>query len=370
MNPVRRKASNGMNACMPAGRQGLMAVYLCAPARKREVRKRAAEIRRSEKRGAIVVTQGLHFVAPGKVEMREVGIPQPGPDEILVEIKACGLCKVDIRAFQGEARKEYPFLAGHEGAGIVSEVGKGVEGFSPGDKVTLLGGGHFAKFALVRTAQVAKIPQEVNDFEHWISEPVACATNGMLHSEIVPGDRIVIIGTGFMGLLLVQGLAHSPFGELIALDIDDSRLRLAAEFGAEEILNPASAEDHSRIEELKEREADLVIDASGAAEALDLATQLVCRAGRLVLFGWHYGMRSVDAKLWHTKGLRVANPSPAINPRFSDIFKRAVRLMRRRVFDLRPLITHALPPERAQELFEIAAEKKDGYIKGVLIYPS
>ena len=317
-----------------------------------------------------MITQGLHFVAPGKVEMREVEVCEPGPGEILVEIKACGLCKGDIRSFLGETRKEYPFLAGHEGVGIVSKTGKGVKGFSPGDKVTLLGGGRFAKFALATVSQVANIPQEVKEYQYWIGEPVACAANGMLHAEIVPGDRIVIIGTGFMGLLLVQGLAHSPFSELIALDIDDARLRLAAEFGAEEILNPASGDDQLRIEELKKDKADLVIDASGEAEALDLATQLVRRAGRLVLFGWHYGMRSVDASLWHTQGLRVINPSPVINPRFSDIFQRAVLLMHRRVFDLRPLISHALPPERAQELFETASGKKDGYMKGVLIYPS
>jgi len=324
-----------------------------------------------------VLTQGLYFVAPGKVEMREVEVPEPGPGEVLVEIKACGLCKGDIRSFLGEARppageagREYPFLAGHEGAGIVSEVGKGVKGFSPGDKVSLLGGGHFAKFALARDTHVAKIPQEVKEYQYWIGEPVGCAANGMLHCEIIPGDRIIIIGTGFMGLLLVQGLVHSPFGELVALDIDDARLRLAAEFGAEEILNPASSDDQLRIEELKKHETDLVIDASGQAQALDLATQLVRRAGRLVLFGWHYGMRSVDASLWHTKGLRVINPSPVINPRFSDIFGRAVFLMHRRVFDLTSLITHALPPERGQELFEIASGKKDGYIKGVLIYPS
>jgi len=145
---------------------------------------------------------------------------------------------------------------------------------------------------------------------------------------------------------------------------------LAEKFGATQIINSLTEGGQARLQELKREKADVVIEAAGAAPALDLATDLTKTSGRLCIFSWHHERRSIDLSRWHAGGFEVLNTSPMIDADrgFFKNFHRAIALMQKGVFDLRPLVTHVAPYTDAQRLFEVAAGKKQDYIKGVVTF--
>ncbi len=316
-------------------------------------------------------TRGIFYVAPNRVELREFELTDPDLYEVQIELKATAICAWDQALFKGilPAGTSYPFLHGHEGVGVVRKVGARVTGYSEGDLVTAMGDnarlwGHYAN---VPVTAIARLRPDITDYEHWQAEPVSCVMNGIEWCRIVPGDRVAVVGTGFMGLLLVQGLAHTLASELIAMDVNPARLELAHQFGATQTIDLSDPTSEAAVQALRERPVDIMIEAAGAQAAFDLNYSILRKQGKLCIFSWHKdGPRTVDLGAWHMAGFEVGNASPSISPNFARIFARAVPLMEKGIFDLRPLVTHVMPPERAQELFEIAAHQEDGYIKGVI----
>ncbi len=314
---------------------------------------------------------GVFYVAPEKVELREFEIADPDLFEVQIELKATALCAWDQALYKGilPAGTTYPFLHGHEGVGIVRKVGARVAGLAPGDKVTAMGNdsGLFGQFANVPATAVARLEGDVEDYELWIAEPVACVLNGIEWAKLRPGDRVALVGTGFMGLLLMQALRHTLVHEVIAVDVDARRLELARQFGADQIINLSTDEGSRAMEALKAHPVDVMIEAAGAQPAFDLNYEILREAGRLVIFSWHKdGDRRVDLGAWHMMGIEVYNASPNISRHFPQIFARTVPLMQKGIFDLKPLVTHVMPVSQASEMFDIASHQSDGYIKGVL----
>lgn len=320
-------------------------------------------------------TEGIFYTSPGQVELREFEIDDPGADRVQVELQATGLCAYDFTLFQGKLPSylAFPFLHGHEGVGIICRVGAGVTGLKEGDRVAAMGNGSrlLGHYTNVDPSMVAPLPHDARPPEEWMAEPVACVVNGLDWSSLQAGDRVAVVGAGFMGLLLIQGLRFTLCAEVIAVDIDDHRLALAKQFGAAEMINPQSAEGQARLEQL-ERDAalDVVIEGAGTQPALDVSYRMLRPGGVLNIFSSHRGSdsRRVDIYEWHHRGLRVFNTSPKINPDFARVFQRTVPLIEKGVFDLAPLITHRAPPGEAQALYETALARRDRFIKGVILW--
>lgn len=318
-------------------------------------------------------TRAIYYAEPNKIALREYIIGDPDLYEVQIEVKATGLCAWDLALFQGHLHQgvSFPFVHGHEGAGIVTRVGARVTGLQEGDKVTAMGDDSalMAQIANVPAKCIAKLEQDVSDFEHWIAEPVACVMNGLAWSKIEPGDRIAIIGTGFMGLMFVQGLRHALVQEVIAIDVDDARLALAKQFGADRIINVSTPAGQAEAAALAQHPVDVAVECAGNQAAFQLGYQIVRKAGRLNIFSAQRGQpRQVDLAMWHSKGIQVYASSPSIAPDFAKIWARTVPMMQKGVFDLKPLVTHTAPPEQAQELFETGLSKQGGYIKGVVLW--
>jgi threonine dehydrogenase-like Zn-dependent dehydrogenase len=317
-------------------------------------------------------TQGLFYAAPGRVELREIEVGDPGPGQVQVEVQVTGVCAYDISLFQGllPSYLSFPFLHGHEAVGVVRKMGANVSGLAAGNRVAAMGNssrlfGHVANVDASLAARVADDPREP---ELWLAEPVACVVNGLEWSRLVPGDRVAVVGTGFMGLLFLQGLQRSLCAGIVGIDMDERRLRLARECGAGEVVNPQTPEGERRLAELERDPLDVVIECAGSQAALDLSYRILRPGGVLNISSSHRGSgrRSVDVYEWHHKGIAVFNTSPKIAPDFPRVFRRTVRLMERGVFDLRPLITHRTAPAGAQALFELASAKGEGYVKGIV----
>ncbi len=304
----------------------------------------------------------LRYLDDGSIELFEQVVPDPGENEVQVEDGACGICSWDVVTAKLGNQMHPMAPPGHEGVGYVAKIGAGVTDFKEGDRVA---GGGFANVRNLSAQRVFKIPESDLPDEYWIVEPVSCAVTGIDHCQIQPGNRIVVVGCGFMGLLILQGLLRYPLDDLIVLDIVQSRLDLAQQLGVGEVYNTAQVDLSDLSRELKSREIDVVVDTSGSQAGLDLSTDIVKRGGRINLFGWLKGQTaSFDPTKWHLGGFTVVNSAPSSKLR--DTFDPAIRLIHKGIIDLKPLVTHTATLEDYPDLMAQIVAGDESYIKGVV----
>jgi threonine dehydrogenase-like Zn-dependent dehydrogenase len=247
--------------------------------------------------------------------------------------------------------------------GRVVKVGRGVKTLKEGDRVA---GGGFATVRNLPASSVYKLPEASTlADEFWIVEPVSCAVTGLDHCRLKPGDRVAVIGAGFMGALLLQGLLKSSLANVVAIDVSSSRLELAQKLGVKTVYNSSQFDRDELVKEMKSYEFDVVVDTSGAQAGLDLATDSVKRGGLINLFGWIKGNAATfDSTKWHLGGFTVVNASPS--SRLRDPFPAAIALMHEGVFDLRPLVTHVESLEKYPSLMQQILQGDQSYLKGVI----
>ncbi|MBA2383166.1 MAG: zinc-binding dehydrogenase, partial [Actinobacteria bacterium] len=217
--------------------------------------------------------------APRRLALEPRAIPEAGAGETLVRLQGSGVCASSLPLWEGRPWFRYPLetgAPGHEGWGFEVESGR---------RVALLCEQAFSEYAVVREELVVPLPAEL-DGTPFPGEALGCALNVFARSGIRAGETVGIVGTGFLGLLLVQLCVHAG-ARTIAFSRRRESLELARSFGAE---TPADADDES---------CDVAIEAAGAQETLDLAARLCRVRGRLVIAGYHQdGRRSVDLQLW------------------------------------------------------------------------
>ncbi|MGY8825479.1 MAG: zinc-dependent alcohol dehydrogenase [Candidatus Latescibacterota bacterium] len=301
----------------------------------------------------------MRYKPGGGAELVDIEVGDPGPGEVQVEVSACGICAWDIQTFKTGSHAPFAAPPGHEGVGYVVQLGSGVEGVEVGQRVA---GGGFARLRNMPVSRLYSIPDSPLEDVHWIVEPVSCAVTGVDQCQLRVGQRLAMIGCGFMGLMMLQGLAGMGAEQLIVFDVDDKRLQLARELGASEAYNVTAADFHQVQEDLRARDIDVVVDTSGAQQGLDLATDIVRRAGRINLFGWIKGQEAhFNPITWHLKGLTVVNSAPAYQLR--DPFPAAIRLLAKGVIDLRPLVTNVVPlaeyPQFMQQVVSAGVDRRD-----------
>jgi len=318
-------------------------------------------------------TEGLWYTGEKKLEIRTMEIPESGSDEVVVELEACGLCSWDILSFNGRYSKyhPYPFCAGHEGVGRVIRIGEKVENVKEGDRVVMHelpighpGGALLARHAIRSERQLAVIPKSDLPVHLWIVEPAVCIVNGIIYAHVQPGDRVAVVGSGYMGLLFIQALKRCLTGNITAFDVIPQRLELAQKFGADDVL----AVESGRIPHNLQKSFDIVIETAGNVDSITMAIQIVRAGGVIENFAWHHHNYTFDLEDWHINGWRILNIQPGMNPHFADLYPRTVALMANGTLSNVELVTHVAPIERALELYTVAAEKPIEYIKGVIIF--
>lgn len=209
-------------------------------------------------------------------EIEEEPIPTISSDEVLIRVKACGVCTSELYFWNGKNKNiEFPRYFGHEPSGIIEKIGKNVKDLKPGDHVTVWAERKgYAEYIKVPKDYVVKIPEEV-PFEMALGEPIACAINGVRRSDIQLGDVVAIIGCGFMDSLIIQGVMLRGPSKIIAIDLDDSRLKLAKKLGADIMINPKEQDALKTVMALTGgKGADIVIEATGHQKPLNLAGEM------------------------------------------------------------------------------------------------
>ena len=253
--------------------------------------------------------------APGRVELEEIEVGEPGPGEVLVRVEATGVCHSDLHVIEEDGwGHRLPVLLGHEGAGVVEAVGEGVENVAPGDRAVIgwkaacgecarcvagrprlckappaapgrlrradgtvltpvLRTGTFATRTVVPAAAVALVPRELPAEQAClIGCAVATGVMSVLETARVPaGARVAVIGCGAVGLSVVQGARIAGAGEIRALDPDERKLEQAREHGA------VDGTPNDRV--------DFAFDVVGRRQTFELALSLLATGGTAVLIG-------------------------------------------------------------------------------------
>lgn len=318
-----------------------------------------------------------------RVEHRPV--PGIGPGEMLVRVRASGICGSDVMEWY-RIRKA-PLVLGHEIGGEVVERGAGVEVYRPGDRIfvshhvpcgscryclaghesvcdtlrtTHLEPGGFAEFVRIPSINVEKgtfrLPEELSYEDGSMIEPLACVVRGQRHLGIAPGRSVLVVGSGIAGVLHVQLARAAGASPVLAADISDFRREAALRFGADRAVRPEELPEALR-EANDGRLADVVIACAGAPQALRLATECVERGGTLLFFA--PAPAGVDVplplfELW--KDEVTIRTSYAASPR--DIAE-AIELIRVGRVRVREMITHRLSLEEAGRGFELVVSARD-----------
>ncbi len=329
------------------------------------------------------------------VRLEEMPKPQVGPGEMLVRIRAGGICGSDVMEWYRLPKA--PLVLGHEIAGEVAEVGEGVTRYTAGDRVSAShhvpcntcyyclsghhtvcdtlrstsfdpgGFGEFVRLPPINTERgVYLIPDEVTDEEATFTEPLACVLRGARMAGLKPGQSVLVMGSGIAGLLYINLARALGAGRIAATDISDYRLKAAEKFGAELAIN-AKEDVPALFRRFNDgRLADLVIVCTGALSANEQALQSVERAGTVLFFaptdeGVTLPISITDLFFRNDITLTTSYAgSPADH-------ETALELIRSGAVNVKDMITHRLGLEETARGFQLVA-KADDSIK-VIIEP-
>ncbi|HWI59427.1 MAG TPA: galactitol-1-phosphate 5-dehydrogenase [Bacillota bacterium] len=331
-----------------------------------------------------------------KFAYEDVPAPQPGPDEVLITVKACGICGSDVHGMDGSTgRRRPPIVMGHEAAGVIARVGKGVSAWAPGDRVTFdstiyCGGceycrrglvnlcdhrrvlgvsceeyrqhGAFAELVTVPQHILYRLPQGVTFEQAALVEPFAIALHAIRRAPPALNDTVVVVGAGMIGLALVQALSQAGCGQLIVVDVAPERLALAAKLGATHTLNSAAGNAAAAIQDVtRGRGADLALEAVGVTATVDLALRCVRKGGAVTLVGNVAPKIDFPLQVAVTRELSLAG-SCASNGEYPA----CLDMLARGALNAAPLLSAVAPLAEGAAWFERLYRKEPGLMKVVL----
>jgi threonine dehydrogenase-like Zn-dependent dehydrogenase len=301
------------------------------------------------------------LVAPQRFELASQTVGDPPPGTVRVKVVACGVCASELHAVE-DTLESYPVAIGHEPVGIIEALGDGVQGLAEGTRVTGGFGPSFAEHVIADQAHVVVVPDELPT-EDAIGEPLGCVVEGRRRTPVVAGDRIALVGAGYMGLLMLQVLGVSGAGHTVMIDPREEARTAGLSFGATEAIDPIEGASTDREEGF-----DVVFEATGTQAGLDLATALVREHGVLSILGYHQGApRSVDMQTWNWKAIDVINAHVRRRDYLNEAIRRGLELTRLGRIEPGKLVTHRFGLDGVGDAFEALASKPDGYIKSIVL---
>ena len=250
----------------------------------------------------------------------DVPMPQPGPGDVLVQVKACGICGSDVHGMDGSSgRRIPPLIMGHEASGVIAKVGAEVAGWAEGDRVTfdstvylrddwytlqglynlsdgrqVLGvsceeyrrHGAFAEYVAVPQHILYRVPDSVSFNQAAMVEPISVSLHAFNLTPLQLHDPAMVVGSGMIGLFMVQILRAAGCSQIIAIDLEDRKLELARRLGATTVLNPGRDNIPESVRGLTDgRGADVAFEAVGISATVKMAVESVRKGGTVTLIG-------------------------------------------------------------------------------------
>ncbi len=331
-----------------------------------------------------------------RLEITEMPVPEIRPGELLVRIRACGICGSDVHGYDGSTgRRIPPIVMGHEASGVVEAAASGADRFKPGDRVTfdstvycgrchfcgrgqvnlcdnrrVLGvscadyrqHGCFAEYVAVPEAICHPLPQELS-FEHAaMIEPVSIAVHAVARAGVAIGESAVVVGTGMIGLLVVQALRTAGAGKIIAVDVEPQKRQLAREVGADEALDGHEDELPRRIMGLTAgRGADLSVECVGATGPIQTAVACLRKGGRAVLVGNISPRAELSLQTIVTRELTLLGSCASCGE-----YPTCIDLLARRRIRVDPILSATAPLEQGPQWFDRLYAREPGLMKVIL----
>jgi L-iditol 2-dehydrogenase len=321
----------------------------------------------------------------GDIRVEQSARPEVGPDDILVRASACGICSGDIMPWY--IRRKAPLVLGHEPVGVVEEAGAAVRGFRPGERVFVhhhapcfscaaCRRGEYVQCATWRASKITpggmaeyflvsaenqrdtlRLPDDVADIDGVLVEPAACVVKSIRRSGLKPGETILVIGLGIMGMMHVKLARHQGAGLVIGADLFETRASRAKELGADIGLVVSGDDLAEQILQVTDGAmADVVIVGPGTARALTAGIAAAGKGATVVQFTAtppeeEMLVRPHDLYFNETRLI----PSYSCGP---DDTREALDLVRRGILSARELVTHRFPLARIGEAYD-QAQKPD-----------
>jgi NADPH2:quinone reductase len=312
------------------------------------------------------------LVSPRRFELQEFEIPGVGPDEVRIKIEYCGICSSNLAPWKGAPWFSYPFprgAPGHESVGVVEQLGASVVGLKVGEYVSVLGNSGFAEYEIAKADCVVPIPGGRHE-SPFLGEPLGCAINIFRRAQIRKDDWVAIVGTGFLGTILLQ-LCAGVGSKVIAISRRRSALRIAEKMGATLAIPIENSAD--LLEAVQNASGpqlcNVVIEAGGVQETLDIAGILTGTRGRLVVAGYHQdGPRSVNMQEWNWRGIDVINAHERDQAIYMEGIRLAVEAVASKKIRLEGLVSHFFPLEQIEKGFQTLEQRPEGFVKGVVSF--
>jgi len=339
--------------------------------------------------------KALVLVDKNYFEYKEVPTPKVESNEVLINVKACGICGSDIHGMDGSSgRRKPPIIMGHEASGIIEKVGSNVKSYKEGDKVTfdstiycgtcfycnlglhnlcdnrkIMGvscddyhrDGAMAEYISLPEHILYRIPDGLSYEKAAMVEPVSVAFHAVDRSPTKINDSVVVVGAGIIGLLIIQSLKLVGCGDIIAIDINESRLSLAANFGASYCMKPDTDAINKIYEITDGRGADAAFEAVGLNPTLNFAIKTIRKGGFVKLVG--------------NLSKEVNFPLQAVVTQEKDIlsscasngeYKACLDMMKRGYINLEPLISCTPNLKEGGKWFNKLYKAEDNLLKVIL----
>ncbi len=324
--------------------------------------------------------QAVVFVARERVELREISLPEPAADEILVRTLVSGISVGTERWYlTGRVKgvgERYPLIPGYQRIGVIEEAGRSVVGLKPGDRVYLgawamrldpadglTGGGSHSSWAVSHYSRAVPVPPEVETDEAALAALAAVSQVGLALTPPALGDLAVVIGQGIVGQMSAQ-LCRCVGAYVIASDMIDRRVDLARRYSADVVVNARRESLPDAVRRVSPDGADLVVDTSGDSRLFASDVSLLKCPGKLCLQGYFPEPLQVDFHDTHVKRTTVAFPWG-----FDlDGVRRAFRLLAQGRLAIRPLITHRIPGREAVDAYRLILDHPDDILGMVLVW--
>ncbi|RCW48638.1 zinc-binding dehydrogenase [Halanaerobium sp. MA284_MarDTE_T2] len=294
-------------------------------------------------------------------------------NDVLVKTEQASICGTDKMFYKGELppEEDYPLLLGHEGGGEVINIGKGVSKYRPGDKVISFGHYHtFSDYFVIKEKYLQPVPEGMNMRYAALGEPIACALYSSLNSGVNLGDNVLVLGLGFAGQILAQGSKLKGANKVVGVDVVKGKLSLAKKLGTDIVFNFNDENINQKLMDITNGEGfDVVIEAAGTEESMNMASDLVKHNGIISLYSWITEPVTLDIHRWHHHSLYIRNTGLVHHtPEERYVWApKALRPVQQGLIDIESLISDEYKLEEIEKAFQ--AVSNDNNLIKVLIKP-
>ncbi len=344
--------------------------------------------------------QALQLTQYKQLQLVDLPVPRPAPDEVLIHVEACGICGSDVHGYDGSTgRRIPPLVMGHEAAGVIAAVGESVRAFAVGERVTfdstlscgtcrfcktgevnlcdhreVLGvscgdyrrNGAFAEYVTVPARILYRLPDTLGFAEAAMIEAVSVALHAVRLTAPEQGSTALVVGAGMIGLLVLQSLRIAGCEKILVLDLDPGRLALAKKLGADQVLQSASAADSNAIAEQVRAfthgyGADVVLEAVGSATTVRTAIASARKGATVTLVGNLASEVPLPLQSVVTRQIRLQGSCASAGE-----YPQAIDLMASKAIDVAPMLSAIAPLTEGPRWFERLYAHEANLMKVVL----